>query len=247
MSQVTHEAVTATMIIADIQVTCALAACAILSPLRSRNTDWKHSVHLHLIKYKVKGISHASKRPFTPLHSPSLWLRLQLCGGGSYDTPNAHYHTGASTHTRKRARDLRFQGDSNEMCASRKTSAGVTACPKHWTNSRAQHARKEVDDVHTLSYIRRSQTSCVNKSQHSYFVRRIIHSFIFSNTQSHTYSSRGNAEVPVHLLVYFWEVGETKETGVKQHTNKNLEPKSYEAAMQPSALWFYWTICKYCM
>lgn len=44
MSQVTQEAVTATMITADIHVTCALAVCAILSPLRSRNTDWKRSV-----------------------------------------------------------------------------------------------------------------------------------------------------------------------------------------------------------
>lgn len=112
MSQVIQEDVTATMITTDIQVTCALAACAILSPLRSRNTDWKRSVRLHLIKYKVKGISHASKRPFTPLHSPSLWLRLKMCGGGSYDTPNAQYHTGAITLTGKRTTYLTFQRDS---------------------------------------------------------------------------------------------------------------------------------------
>lgn len=49
---------------------------------------------------------------FHSLHSPSLWLRLKTCGGGNYDTQNAHYRTGASTHTGKRTSDLRFHWDS---------------------------------------------------------------------------------------------------------------------------------------
>lgn len=121
MSQVTQETVTATMIIADIQVTCALAACAILSPLRSRKTDWKRSVRLHLNKYKMKGMSHASKRPFTPLHSPSLWLRLKTRGGGSYDTHKAHWRF-HSTQTGKRKSDVRFQCKSMRHACIHKTS-----------------------------------------------------------------------------------------------------------------------------
>lgn len=69
MNQVIQEDVTATMITTDSQVTCVLAVCAILSP----NTEWKHSVPLHLIKYKVQGISHTS----TGLSLPST---LPLCG-----------------------------------------------------------------------------------------------------------------------------------------------------------------------
>lgn len=74
MSQVTHETVTATMITADIQVTCALVSCAILSLPSAAATQTGSAACVYIwTNTKLRG---------SPTHPSGLSLpsTLPLCG-----------------------------------------------------------------------------------------------------------------------------------------------------------------------